>query len=367
MTRRSMHHGFTLLELVVAIVILSILAGIGTVTYQKVTQKSTQAQEETSLRNVLREAQALGNLDGTIRRSSLEAASSDTTRYHLTAPGTASKIPGSISASEDVGRVNVAAATQTGCLHGWVSKDTIQLSPKEGSCVASGGETTTNTLIEAPTTLTLTPGSRSVQATWDPPSSGTPTGYLVTVDGIEAARVPASTLTAEITGLTPGTTITVGVASIAETGTSEARTATTKVRDDGVWDVRLQWVYNGNTVCYGGASSWTYKVLARTVEPALTGKYRIQLKYAGVTQEGADPWGGPLLEAIETSLVAGGTGEEICAPEGNPEPPFTDAKIIEESTGKTVPVQKTGTLSLTPGMITQGAVGTVPDPETPDK
>jgi hypothetical protein len=238
------------------------------------------------------------------------------------------------------------------------------------------GGTTPEASLAVPAGLRAVRGDHSITLSWDPVAGAS--GYDVHVDGAHSQLVLGTSVS--FTNLPVGASLSFRVMAAATDGRRSPLTAppTIDVRPGGPWDAQLAWAYDNNAVWWGGASSWSYQVLVSV--PAgddTTGAYRIHL---AVPNDGGVVVDGPLLVSRTDAHPADphGTGlvgtdplrpaeARICAPEGNPEPPFSQAWVSLERTGEPVLLGLTEATDLTETQIYRWADGTVPVPTVPKR
>lgn len=346
-----MRRAFTLLESVVVIVVLSILASAAVIGFVQVQEKAHESGAEAQMQALLREVVALGALDDhSPQRNQVGAAVADVPGHHLLAAGSASGQPGWVAAAHNSTQVGVAVVdSQKRCTLGradrakvevWVVGDVGGSCTGEVALLGPGKVESTplqETELTAPANLLAeSVGPGEVLLSWNAVPGAAQ--YRVSV-GVEERFVPDPTST--ISGLPEGEELTAQVVALSETGREgPASTVTFQTRPDGPWDARLAWRYDGNTICYGGTSSWTWQMVVSI--PEYDGReYRAELEYLNEVDAGTSPWGGTLLQPYLPGYRI--TPEvQVCAPEGEPTPPFAGAHIVSEESRSVVPLGLTG-------------------------
>jgi prepilin-type N-terminal cleavage/methylation domain-containing protein len=231
-SRFGKKRGFTLLELVVALVVLGILAALAIPTYLTVIDNAKVGVANSVALSVTDDAIAIAAEAGTYPGplpgdpTAYAIAVSETHGATLL-PGYPSDPPGTVTACYDIVTSSVnedvcTAAAEVVNAGATVISDTAHDSTTTTTSTTTSTTTTTvaDDTPSAPTDVVVTPGDSSITVTWSPPDSdgGSPvTGYTVSYssDGGTTWSSPTSATSPDtVTGLSNGTTYTVQVVAV---------------------------------------------------------------------------------------------------------------------------------------------------------
>lgn len=395
MARQHRSAGFTTLELLTALVVLALLALAAVPASRAVISTVDARSARSELAALLTATDALASLDGRQHATVLTTTIHETGRTpQLTASTGPDEVSLAVATAADpagwAGYAGVARQTRTGrCVlarhqpgasgrpETWTGADPDTCTGRTALAGPDGppvGEDTDATTMTAPDGLTARRGDRTVTLTWNPVAGAH--GYHLYRDGTFTDLTLHPEIT--VTGLTAGDTAAFTVKAVGDDGASSptSEPLVIDVRAAGIHDVQLTWTYDGNDVCWDGASTWSYQLLASVPADGDTaGTYRVHLDLVndgGVEVEGPllisrtgdhppDPYGTGLVGTDPTRP----DDTRLCAPGGNPDPPFTRVWIVRERTGQTQPIGSTGQDELTAAQTAKQPDGTTPAPPLP--
>lgn len=361
---------FTLIELIVAVIMLGVLVTIADLSYSRyladANDTATRQNLTTVAHTVLPDAVTADAFDRGRLLTAVTAQGKVLTDGAAAGPGDVS-----YSLTSDAGTLGLASKSTTGTcvlLRTGLGDPQTWTAALDAGCSGAtalngpGATPVTDPAHpDAPTNLTGQRQDSQISLSWIAPAPA-PADYLLRRDGIPIQTVPATDTTAVVTSLRNGTvyhfTVTARSASGVESPPAEIDI---DPRPAGVWDAALRWSYDGNTVCYGGASSWRYEFLA-AVPAGTENRYRLQIRYANAASPGVPAYDGPLLSAVQPGLAGAvdTNANQVCAPAGNPNPPFLDVKLIVDATGADVTLGRTGQVSLAGTQLQQAPTGSAP-------